>query len=105
MSYGVLVVERILAPMPSDAKLAILQDESFQVFSREPAMSQVSSISPVTDTAFNAEQSVRLLEEMGAIARRPHTRGRVRANLEDLAEYISRERGGRREFFVVFFGN
>jgi hypothetical protein len=105
LSYGVLVVERILTPRPSDTKVAVLQDESFQVFSREPAMSLVSSISPVTDTVFNGEQSLRLLEEMSAIARRPHTSERVRANLQDLAEYITEGRASRREFFVVFFGN
>ena len=105
MGYTVLVVERILAPRPPNAKVALLQDESLQVFSREAAMSLVSSISPVTDTVFNGEQTLRLLEEMGAIARRPHTSERVQANLQDLAEYITGELAGRREFFVVFFGH
>jgi hypothetical protein len=105
LSHQVLVVDRILAPMPPDARLATLDDDSWTVFASEPATNLVGAIAIATDTVFNAPQTSRLLEEIDAIVRRPHTSDRVRANLRDLTAFIELARAARTEYFVVFIGN
>jgi translation initiation factor RLI1 len=103
--FSVIVLERILAPIPADAAFANLDSDSLMVFMSEPATNLTHWISPATQTVFNADQVPALLQEMEAIARRPQTSRRVRLNLEELVAYIERERGSRHEYFVVFLGN